>query len=186
MREDIRDAEPKRLAELMQVGRTGQRAWPPTDMSAIFTHLLATRLNQVVGASDAERGILPRGGEVSLNDITLGELLFQHPCPSLTLLTSVKDYAKVVDRSPEAPLPAEVGTVLYYLAVAAALAHHRAMITGADAASVRAGLTWALNQSWIGPTVRPVYERALVVLELNGGDADAQSRSRVTEDRDKR
>jgi hypothetical protein len=58
-------------------------------------------------------------------------------------------------------MPFEVAQVLYNLAGALALTRCNARIVGLTDEQFRKNLTWALNQSWLDPRLRPVFFAAL-------------------------
>jgi RNA polymerase sigma factor (sigma-70 family) len=71
---------------------------------------------------------------------TLGDLL-AHPCPPLALLDEFRMVAKRF-REEGGLVPAEVATVFYYVAIAAALARHGARISKLDDDDLRKGFAW--------------------------------------------
>lgn len=93
------------------------------------------------------------------------------------LLERLKTFAKRVHRSRPAgrgrrqprsgagrfedAMPFEVAQVLYNLAGALALTRCGARIVGLSDEQFRKNLTWALNQSWLDPRLRPVFFAAL-------------------------
>jgi hypothetical protein len=93
------------------------------------------------------------------------------------LLERIKTFAKRVHRSRpggrgrrdpgpgacrfEDAMPFEVAQVLYNLAGALALTRCNARIVGLSDEQFRKNITWALNQSWLDPRLRPVFFAAM-------------------------
>ena len=84
--------------------------------------------------------------------------LLTHPQPPVTLLQVTKQFAKAMVCSPESPVPAEIGRVLYLAAILAALLRCGQRITELDTAALREGIDWALVQPWLDPALRPLFE----------------------------
>jgi hypothetical protein len=126
---------------------------PPADAAAQLRQALAARLPLDLGAEVRE--LVPN---------SLGELL-HHPGPPPELLELAKDFAKDNRIDPESPLRREVATVLYYAAIAAALAHGGRRITRSDDETLRRGFRWGCEQSWVDEATRQLLREGLRLLE---------------------
>jgi hypothetical protein len=85
--------------------------------------------------------------------------LLRHSHPPVELLELTKRFAKRCRSCPDSPLPDEVATVLYFLAIVVAQTKCRARISGLDGEALRHGLDWALGQSWLDADIRRLLRR---------------------------
>ena len=81
--------------------------------------------------------------------------------PPLDLLRLTKEFAKNHLADPLSPIPSEIASVLYFGAIAAALAHHAQSITNLDEKGIRDGFDWALNQQWIDVQLHELFTSAI-------------------------
>ena len=160
------DAQPEALAELMSE-QGGATAWGPEDLAAIFRHQMAAPVQFDLAMLDpcmAERVRLAARAHGLLLQ-SFGDL-FRHAHPPLKLLEMVRDFAKRSAASAAGPLPEELCTLLYFMAIAAALVHHRRRITRLAPAALERGLTWAAGRTWIDEDARRLLDEALRSLTL--------------------
>jgi hypothetical protein len=75
--------------------------------------------------------------------------LMEKSAPPITALVRLKDFGLVQAYSPQSFLPREIGTMLYYLAVALALVRLDRRITSDDDSALREGFRWCLRQVWL-------------------------------------
>mgnify|MGYP005834860563 FL=1 len=150
------------LTHLMDPEKLSRRFWQPEELGEILAHQLRARLKtdlpnlpelspRPIEDSEAEAAggaALPR---------TFGELL-AHPRPPVEWLEAVKQFAKTLRAGGGAVLPEEIATVIYFAAIAAALARLGRRITSMDDASLRYSLDWALGQPWLDPATRALLE----------------------------
>jgi hypothetical protein len=85
--------------------------------------------------------------------------LFRHPDPPIELLEYAKQYAKATRHHPDSPLQ-KISTVIYYSAIVAALMRRNQRITGLDDGALLFGVDWVLEQTWIDPATRKLFEEA--------------------------
>jgi hypothetical protein len=85
--------------------------------------------------------------------------LFRHPEPPIEMLEYVKRVAKATRNHPDSPLQ-KISTVVYYSAILAALMRCGRRITGLDDGGLEFGVTWVLEQTWIDPSTRKLFEEA--------------------------
>lgn len=160
--EDLaRQATPEQLAELLAQTASPAHPWRPGELGALLRHQLAAPVEvslenlppdlawQLKGLSDAEGLLLKSYAD-----------LFAHPRPPLALLRLVKEFAKAAEAAPAGPLPREVGRVLYYASIAAALARWNERITGLDEAALRQGFEWVQEQPWVDAGTRELIAQA--------------------------
>ncbi len=135
--------------------------WRPEEFGAVFRHQLAAPLAADLGGLDPGLGDklaglrTPDGRPVT----TFGDLL-RHPAPPVALLDLVKEFAKASRRAGRGHLPAEVATLLYYLAIAVALCRCGCCLTRLDDAALREGFRWARAQPWVDDATRELLGRA--------------------------
>jgi RNA polymerase sigma-70 factor (ECF subfamily) len=128
---------------------------PPADAAALLRYALAAPVPLDPEATDpGAAGRRPR---------SLGELL-HHPSPLPELLEQAKDFAKENRNDPESPLTREVATVLYYAAIAAALARCGRRITRSDDEALRRGFQWCCKQPWLDEATRGLLDEGLLRL----------------------
>ncbi len=148
---------PGALGDLMDL-----RAIPPRDLGAVLGQVLAAPV--LFDAGDLTPALVSRlraladGHGLLLK--SFGDL-FAHPAPGVELLEITKQFAKDNRSNPDSPLPAEVSTVLYYAALAAALVRHGERITRHGDEALRQGFGWVLAQPWVGEEVRALARAAL-------------------------
>jgi hypothetical protein len=155
-----RRAEP--LAKMMDTGGDGDDLWREEDLGAILAHQLAAAVEFDLGATAAPSAEQGRGlsATASPSIKTFGDLFFSHPSPPVELLRLAKQFAKEHRRGSRAPMPDEVSTVLYFLAIVVAMLKYRTRISGLDDEALRHGLDWALGRSWLDDNSRQVFGEA--------------------------
>jgi hypothetical protein len=164
----IKDGNPSRLVNLMVRADDDSPPWRAEDLADMLAHQLQVPLMydlQRVGApSHLQADALGRPEPAIRN---FGELL-HHPAPPLALLVLTKNFAKSCDVQPGYCLPSEIATLLYFGAIAAALARIGQRITSMENRSIGEGVRWALAQTWIDGKTRALFEEAAV--QLNSDD----------------
>jgi hypothetical protein len=141
------------LADMLDVESDGKCPWRPEELAAILRHQLAAPLEG--GCPDLcadENGPVP----IDAADTSLGSLndLFRSPRPPIELIERVKRFAKACRTRPDSPLPDEIATVLYLLAIVAAKTKCGRSISQLDDATLQTSLAWALRQPWLDETTR--------------------------------
>ena len=76
------------------------------------------------------------------------------------LLEAVKTFGKECRRRPEHGVPAEIGTVLYFLGIITAHRVHGKRISRLDSKEILAGLDWAVAQDWLDAESREWFEKS--------------------------
>jgi hypothetical protein len=115
-------------------------AWEPSELQAIWHHLLGTPLEiEVAGLSEA----ISVGS--SIRPIDLMTMLD----PPLPLLIAWKDWAKAASANRHRVLPVPILKGVYWLTIATAQVRHASRITALSEANCGAGLDWLLAQPWL-------------------------------------
>ena len=151
---------PNSLAKMLELGAGQQPLWASDELGAILRHQMDAPLEPDLGKVDAAlrewRQALTAGDGEPLR--TFGDL-FRCPHPPLELLEATKRFAKY-SRVQEESLPAEVATVLYFLAIAAGLTKCGRRITALDDQALQHGLAWVRQQTWLDENSRAVVDEA--------------------------
>ena len=147
-----------RLSRIFDAADPGVGDWLPEELGPVMRFQLeAPLVDDLCGNSTEVRARVERLAAAAKPPIrTFSDLLF-HPAPPLELLVMVKDFAKAVRSEGDGRLPAEVATVLYYAAIAAALAHGHKKISELDDSTLRAGVNWALAWPWLDDKIRELF-----------------------------
>jgi len=101
--------------------------------------------------------------------------MMRHPQPPMKLIEIVKYYAKR-DYHMAHQLPSEVALTLYYLTLVQAYLMYGEKITAMSYEKLKSGITRLLEQTWLDPGTRTVFQRAVDEMELipeAGGDPEA-------------
>ena len=169
-RRDLNQSISSGLGKLMSLSGSNAGAWSNEDLASILSHQLrvplAVDLTQVDAPEPARRELAAR---IARNpDETFAAVLFS-PNPPLEILSTIKDFAKLLRSGPDAPIPAEVATMIYYAAIAAALAQKNHRLSELGDAELRKGLDWARGRKWIDATMRELLDTACARLEPKTG-----------------
>jgi hypothetical protein len=128
---DISQSDPHLLSKLMNLD---EEAWPPDELAAMLRHQLRSKLESE----------------------TFGDVLHA-ASPAIESLKRIKDFGKQHRNDPASPLPRDIATVLYFAAIAAALAKCGQRISQLDDASIRAGVEWAVALPWLDESTRALF-----------------------------
>lgn len=150
---DLHATTADQLARLLAFSRESDRLWEPAELRAILTHQLQLRPD-ADDISDVREGLKPGQPATQL------ELLCSDN-PSVPLLLGMKDNAKASGQDPNAPLPEEVATALYFGAIAAALVRLDRRISRLDNSGLAWGFQWASQQPWMIDELRELFRLGL-------------------------
>ena len=114
----------------------------------------------VAGSSESRVGGETTAGGPPIR--TLGDLL-AHPQPPLELVKRLHEYGRT-NREREDTVPKEVGTALYFGAIALALVRCGQRITSLRDDKIFEGIKWVLTQSWVDGSLRPPLKQAAKML----------------------
>jgi hypothetical protein len=150
--DELDRSDPPRLARILQVSASTPEVLSTDELGTILRHQLGTPLT--IDLAD------PNGPDAAnVGEMTFGELLAAER-PPLDLLERVRRFAKVCKARPDGPLPAEVGTVLYFASIVKARVACGARISTLNDADVNGGVRWALQQAWVFEPLRQLFEAA--------------------------
>ena len=163
---EIQTAAPRKLAALLELAMTPDGVWQHEELRAIFEwHLNDPQALHPCGGSGSNSSLSQDFTTAKNENNKTIEELFRASNTPLKLLRQVKDFAKAQVEHPASSWPTEVSRMIYYLAIAAALARHRARITRMTNQQILQGFQWALTQPWITPWIRELLNESLQILE---------------------
>jgi hypothetical protein len=141
------------LADMLDVESDRKCPWRPEELAAILRHQLSVPLEGGCPDFCAEED---RPVPIVAADTSLGSLgdLFRSPSPPIELIERVKRFAKACRTRPDSPLPDEIATVLYLLAIVVARTKCGRSISQLDDAALQTSLAWALHQPWLDKATR--------------------------------
>lgn len=157
--EHLDDSQPARIARLLELPPDANSLWLQTDWGGLMRHLLGQRL------SGLELDFA--GTEMVSTDeaiVTLADL-YRHPHPPLELLEAVKLYGRSRVRRPNAALPDEIASALYFGSIAAALVRHGKRISTSSDELLRYGFQRVLDRPWIETPLRELLTEGISRLE---------------------
>ena len=172
---DLDHCQAEQLATLLSSCGDTLHTWTPDDLAAILQHQLSldpeTDIETYVSRGSPGRRTKPTG-EGRFDSYTA---FFQQKAPPLDLLRCVKDCAKAAVRDPDAPLPDDVATVIYFVAIAVALTAHGERITRLNDEGLRWGFDWSLKQTWVADALRPLLTAGLDALDGQVSDGEGEA-----------
>lgn len=158
-RKEIYDTDTRRLARIIvEVGNGQESVCQATEMRAVWNHQLHAPLESDLDIPRRELEDLRLGTEQAPE--TFRELL-QSEAPPLELLKMVKDFGKASWTAEGSPLPADIGTVLYFAAVAAARERCDTQITSLSPRQIQRGVKWCMEQDWLDADTRALLKACL-------------------------
>jgi hypothetical protein len=92
--------------------------------------------------------------------------LFRYPNPPIEMLEYTKQMAKRTRHHPDSPMQ-KISTVLYYASILIALLRCGRRITGLDDAALDYGFQWVLDQDWIDPATRRLFNEGRALLHAH-------------------
>lgn len=149
------------LAQLFDTAGMPSRPWSDADLGAVFRHQMSAPVEFDLNA------LGPGAGErlstlAAANHLVLRSFrdLLDHPNPPLELLRMTKDFGRRLRSHPESPVPPEVASVLYFAAIACALARHRQRISRLDDKELSRGFRWSCSLPWVDDGLRTLFDQA--------------------------
>ncbi len=136
--------------------------WAEHELASVFAHQLSIRLNDLFADTPTvpATNFLDNARQLTPPIITLGELLL-HPHPPLELLRAVKGLARSSTSGHTSTIAAEVASVVYFAAIAAALVHCGQRITRSDNKTLLEGFRVALERPWLTEPVAQSFQTAV-------------------------
>lgn len=156
-RKELYVTDMKGLARIVDFSKAGEVPFPEEELGAVWKHQLDAPLNSDLDLSRLELKKSRRADDAGEVPVTFGELL-RDKNPPLELLCEVKDFGKNSWTIGENALPKEIGTVLYFAAVAAAMQQCDASITSLSRRQMRRGLKWCTKQKWLDAETRALLK----------------------------
>jgi hypothetical protein len=166
--ESLDDTNPRLIIQMLRPDTAPGSTWQPPDLAGVLRHQLVKPLADVAATLPAatpadersRRKPLPPTGQPpqTLRD------LFAHPQPPLELLEIVKRHGRKQAQRTSQGWPKDVGSVIYFAAIAAALVRHGRRITKSDDDVLRLGFQRMLSFVWVEPPLRPLFVDALAQL----------------------
>jgi hypothetical protein len=155
-------ALPERWGKVLLAVAERSRHWEKSELKALWLHTLSTpiTLDEWGATTSANLGI---------HEVTIRDLFFQ-PNPPVELLNRLKHWAKACRNRPECGLPPEIGSALYFGAVATAHLRRRSRITKLNNDEIRTGIEWSLKQEWIDERMKDLFRTALLSHHEGGID----------------
>jgi hypothetical protein len=160
------NSQARMLSQMMDLEAASDALWKVDELEAILLHQLEASLETDLTTIDASVAERLRGPAAS-KDQPIGSFrnLLWHARPPVELLDLTKRYAKRCRTQPESPLPKEIATALYYLAIAVARVKSDRPISTLDDQKIRQGLEWAVEQTWLDRTTRELVTEMIRTLE---------------------
>jgi len=154
------------LAKMLDVADSGALPWHPDELGAILEHQFDAPLESELETKAVKRARNgPSSCEAAEHSIRTFRELFEHSCPPVELLEATKHFAKRCRNQPDSPLPNEITTLLYFLAIVVARTRCGVQISGLDGQKLRKGLDWALKQPWLTPGVHSIIREGIAWLD---------------------
>jgi hypothetical protein len=138
--------------------------WTSDELAAIYRHQVSTPLEVELAGLPAAKRLVMMEFLGSARSATILAVL-RHVDAPVEALVLLKDYAKACRDHPASPVPRAIATSLYWLAVAAAHARRRQVISSLDSSAMAAGYRWTLDQPWVESPERSVLESALALVQ---------------------
>jgi hypothetical protein len=134
----------------------------------VLRHQLAKPL-AALAKSDLDELARCAGGTEPLPEplATLSDV-FAHSRPPLALLEIVKRHGRKLAQRSGQGWPNDVGSLIYFAAIATALVRHGRRITKLDDDVLRLGFRRMLALDWVEPPLRPLLEQGLTRLPRDG------------------
>jgi hypothetical protein len=150
------DLQPTDVARILGHTAGADELWRPEDLGGLLRHQLAQRL------ADLD---LPVRNCPATNAplVTLSDL-FRHPAPPVELLEALKRYGRKHVHRPDARLPDELASALYFASIAAALVRHGQRISKSDDELLRFGFERMLEREWIEKPLRTLFKDGIARL----------------------
>lgn len=150
-----------RLAEVFELHPRPDELWSESDLAGMLRHQLAASVEAELVEFSPTLSSRLRGSGGAMAGLTFGAALCGGTCGP-ALLELIKEHGKAIyHRRCGAPVPRDVGKVLYFAALAASSLRSGGATTQLDEPALHAGYMWAIERSWMDPVLRHVFERAL-------------------------
>jgi hypothetical protein len=157
---NVQSSSPASLARIFELDEGP--AWQPEELGAILRHQLEAPMQLDLGtipeADQRQSALTSAARHPAIRNL---RELFAHPAPPLEMLEAAKDLAKALRNRPDAPVPPEIATVLYFEAIVVARLRCGQTISHLDEPSLKKGVQWALAQPWLDEGSLQCFREAL-------------------------
>jgi hypothetical protein len=156
------------LAGLMSLAGQHPAGWSATELAAIWKHQLNAPLLLDLGglSADATATVTLHTHHAAAALQSFADLL-AHPSPPIEILQLAKEFAKRQRYAEQAIFPIEIANILYYMSIALASLRHNQSITEMDESKLKQRIQWCLQQQWIDPATRGLFEAELTKLRAS-------------------
>jgi len=145
----------KSIHTLLSIGEDDAIQWHADDLEPIWRLLLDASLDEVVPGP----GMAHARAEGGPGPGTLRERLLDSSAP-VEGLRLLKDFAKEQGSRPDALLPREVCSALYYICIQLAGRDTGQRMTSLSPEAIRKGVDWVLEQPWIDAGLKQLLRDA--------------------------
>ena len=169
---DANQTNPVSIAGIPSMGGM-YHEWTDNELDVMLLHQLGTeiQLDPKLLSGDMARKLMALASRGTPLPNRYCDL-FRHADPPIELLQYAKQVAKATRHHPDSPLQ-KISTVLYYSAILVALMRRNQRITGLDDGALAFGVEWVLEQPWIDPSTRKLFDEARVFLSSQRQPAHA-------------
>ena len=157
--------DPERVGELVSLGSAPRFSWETTDFESILRHQLSLSCKREMENAGEVAGA-PRNSpsEAAATPSDFKSVLVSET-PSLEMLVSIKEFAKLVASDPQFSLPDEVAKVLYFAAITVARLQLDERISRLNDVELRYGCGWTTSRQWVPECLKQIFRKALTVLD---------------------
>jgi hypothetical protein len=169
--DQILETNPTRLAGLFAIGAPSAD-WTPEQMQDALEHLLILPFEIALSQLPLELADKLRAFAEALQFHPIAQRaqirtcaeLFRHPKPPIELLRFVKEFGKAIQTHEHTACPAEIGAVVYYCSLGAALVHQETRIGRLSDEEMREGFGKLTALPWLDETSRGLFAASLMRL----------------------
>ena len=162
--ESLDDSNPRLIILMLRPETAPGSTWQPLDLAGVLRHQLAKPLADVTGRNLNEVVHAPDVNAAADQPLLTVSDLFRHSRPPLELLEIVKRHGRKQARRTRQGWPKDVGSVIYFASIAAALVRHDQRITKLDDDVLRLGFQRMLDFVWVEAPLRPLLAEGLARL----------------------
>jgi DNA-directed RNA polymerase specialized sigma24 family protein len=148
----------KRLTQALELAQIDSPLWLPDEFADILREDLHSPLAAACDDPDFLRSFRDKARSASSLPPNLATL-FSMESPPLWLLELVKRWTKSLLRIAEPPIPKDVAYVLHFACISAGLRAGSRGITRSSDIEVLNSLKLLLNNSWLAPSLRTLFEQ---------------------------
>ena len=138
--------------------------WRDDELATVWRHQLSARLEPELAEWDADLLRRLRNDPAAAAKIgdTVAAILHATDTPRPVLM-ALKSLGKAMNQDRTRGIPHDIGKLLYFAAIAAALARGE-RISELNQPTLKQGLTFAVEQTWLDPSTLQLLRNALATL----------------------